>query len=271
MSPKSGLLSSAQRLTFIVADEFIQQLGWVKNPLRVRLQVVPEKRESKHPEPNVQHYLVEYPLPNDPNEMYRVLVTLKGGGLGWNAGKAVAFHWNVTKPQGMWVPFTVRNKVDPVFTSQPKDAEDEMGDFLYKLLGVENLILPLVRERHLIHYAKGWNKRGDVIEDLKILFAEYFDIEPKDVDTRRMATKLWEIVHEYMALQPKCATNGEFAIKYHLIIDPVLSGKKISLKYYFMQMLYILDDLLILDGERVLINIGEPDFSLLPAASDTKS
>ena len=105
--------------------------------------------------------------------------------------------------------------------------------------------------RHFYLYAKGWYKRTDVIDDLKIIQGNWCGIEPKYITASDVASQLAHLAYRHI-------NNEYFFVKF--IND--LSQKVDSWNLNIINT--SLSTLKFIGKEDLPFDLGEPDYELLP-------
>ncbi len=133
-------------------------------------------------------------------------------------------------------------------------------------------------DSHIIHYAKGWYKKTDTVEDLKILYGKRNGVDPKFLGKGKIATLLLELCYKrhdswnsytfsdfVMSLSPDdrwknygYGTTDDYDF-YLSVIHRCLSEMSILQIYAFKA-----------DGRKIaIVPLDEPDYSLLSKSENT--
>ena len=127
-------------------------------------------------------------------------------------------------------------------------------------------VLELNSKRHFYLYAKGWYKKTDILQDLKVICGTYSGLDPNDIKLGDIFVVLSEEVYKYIN------TLNAFM---HFVDDLASISAWIyrdiprDIEYYWIRVLRrymnILSITRVHDDEDVLIlNLGDPDPKILP-------
>lgn len=116
--------------------------------------------------------------------------------------------------------------------------------------------------RHIWLYAKEHYKRGFMMEDLKILIGHHAALEPKRVSENDILSVMCEIVYPYF-------TSGNVEYKLQTLLkDLILTSqgtkRPLDVGCVVARLLSVIQLVKTRRGGKEIINLGEPDFNLLP-------
>jgi hypothetical protein len=132
-------------------------------------------------------------------------------------------------------------------------------------------IMKLNNKRHFYLYAKGWYKKGDFIEDLKVICGNYSGCDPEHISIDDifivLSKEIFPLIKQDWNLRELLAG-----------IDPYAYGfNRKNTEDYWIRVLRkfisILDNTPVLDkikGKKIIF-LGEPDPDVLPLHSDVTS
>jgi hypothetical protein len=115
---------------------------------------------------------------------------------------------------------------------------------------------------HILLYAKHWYKRGYIIKDMKILIGERSGIEPKYIDQKDIFIVLFGIVYPYIKEEHPLREFLSDIISGFLYIDQTVFERFIKV------CLSVLSNIPVKEGNKILIELDEPDYTLLPKRED---
>ena len=119
--------------------------------------------------------------------------------------------------------------------------------------------------RHIWLYAKGWYKRGNLMEDLRILVGHHTALKLAHVTDSDVLTVLCDIAVPYLV------TEGNVVYRmreFFRDLIQVTQHKKrpLTIEDIVIKLLGVLQGVRTKRGDEVIINLGELDFNLLPEA-----
>ena len=121
--------------------------------------------------------------------------------------------------------------------------------------------LPVVPEAQIILYAKGSFLRGDLHEDLRILVGDYTAIIPRMVSGRDIVLVMYSIYCMYI---PEPRRRREMEGLLLNLYANFVEAKVTSFDELVRPILAALADIRIKRDGEILVNLGEPNFALLP-------
>lgn len=125
----------------------------------------------------------------------------------------------------------------------------------------------LLRGRHIVLYAKGQYHRSlDVMTDMRHLVAKYTFCNFQDVTDKDVLAVVSDVVIP-LILGGHCGGDPERLIKQLLsdLLNIATRGNFLTTADVVAGLLSPLRTMKIKEGDKVLINLGEPDFNILPA------
>jgi hypothetical protein len=139
-------------------------------------------------------------------------------------------------------------------------------------------------DSHFYLYAKGWYKRTDVVEDLKVLQGKYCGIDPKYIDINDILHKLLSLVYPVLAKHPDNDSafihfisglfpSSTWQVGYDHNSVAYYSEDRSKLPPYQLEMALIYKCLSVLKLTRVRDipeGLDEPDESILPLSKISK-
>jgi hypothetical protein len=128
---------------------------------------------------------------------------------------------------------------------------------------IDKKIPELERWNHVILYSKGWYKRTDTIEDLKTLISKLCGIDREYESLKDIAYVVTEV---FIRVHTKDQIERFFN---DVIFSNVYFNESFSREYIIKRMIGWIGCMQVMekDGEHI-INIGEPDYTLLPPKDD---
>ncbi len=114
-------------------------------------------------------------------------------------------------------------------------------------------------DSHIILYAKGWYKRTNCEDDLKIILAHRNGCEKEHVSRESIIIVLTGIVYPYLTEHYFREISIRTFSKFHQSLY-----KMNEFEMFLNEMLSILSALQIKNSDKILIELDEPDYNILP-------
>lgn len=122
--------------------------------------------------------------------------------------------------------------------------------------------LAIVPEAQIIFYAKGAFKKGDLLNDLLVVVADYLGMYQKDINETHVLRVLYGTFCMYIP------EHRRRRLLEGMLIDIYLKSARresISLGDILNPILGVLSIVRVLDeNKKMLVNLGNPNYSLLP-------
>jgi hypothetical protein len=115
----------------------------------------------------------------------------------------------------------------------------------------------------LIHYAKGRFLRWNTFKDLRVLVGKYAAVPPETVSDRDILTVLCDAALPFLF----ASHNPQHHLTEILLNLGAARYQERPAQLVAEELLTILRLIRVRDGERTLVELAEPDFSLLPPAT----
>lgn len=121
----------------------------------------------------------------------------------------------------------------------------------------------LFHGRHFVFYARGKYSVNNPMEDLKRLVADYSDWDFESVTDWDVFRHVCNIVIPLLLE----SENPQKEIERLLgsFLTKVLNGVKLNTEDIVIKLFSFLTRVKTMDGDKVIINLGEPDYNILPA------
>ncbi len=116
---------------------------------------------------------------------------------------------------------------------------------------------------HLILYAKNWYKRTDVIEDIKQIISVRCGIDKEFISNGNVVDYVSEVVFPFIK------TDGGFSHFLARIFNGhcyfgLNPSNTTSIEIVLKELLSILSIVQVKEGDKILIDLDKPDYSILP-------